>query len=57
MMCGLRKLFLLIDEVDIKIRTTYIRSAANIWADGLSRVMDNSDWKLRSSNFGRLKKL
>jgi hypothetical protein len=57
MMCELRKLFLLIDEFDIKIRTTYIRSAANIWADGLSRVKDNSDWKLRESSFDRLNKL
>jgi hypothetical protein len=42
MMCDLRKFFLLIDEFDIKIKTTYIRSSANIWADGLSRVKDNS---------------
>ena len=46
MMCELRKLFLLIDRNDIKIRTQYIRSAANIWADSLSRVTDNSDWQL-----------
>ena len=58
MMCELRILFLLIDEFDIKIKTTYIRSAANICADGLSRIKNNSsDWKLKSSNFGRLKKL
>ena len=44
MMCELRKLFLLIDTYDIKIRTQYIRSAANVWADNLSRVTDNSDW-------------
>ncbi len=30
MMCELKKLFLLIDEFDIKIKTIYIRSAANI---------------------------
>ena len=41
MMCELRKLFLLIDEFDIK--TTYIRSATNIFADGLNRIKDNSD--------------
>ncbi len=40
MMCELGKLFLLIDEFDIKIRTTYIRSAAKIWADGLNRVRE-----------------
>jgi hypothetical protein len=43
MMCNLRKLFLLIDKYDIKIRTKYIRSAANIWTDSLSRVTANSD--------------
>ncbi len=41
MMYELRKL--LIDTYDIKIRTLYIRSAANVWADNLSRVTDNSD--------------
>jgi len=57
MMCELQKLFLLIDEFDIKIRTTCIRSAADIWADGLSRIKGNSDWKLKSNKFGRLNKL
>ncbi len=46
MMCELRKLFLLIDTYDINIRTQYIRSATNVWADNLSRVTDNSDWQL-----------
>ncbi len=46
MMCELRKLFLWIDKNDINIRTQYIRSAANILADSLSRVTDNSDWQL-----------
>ena len=45
-MSELRKLFLLVDTYDIKIRTLYIRSAANVWADNLSRVTDNSDWQL-----------
>ena len=43
MMSELRKLSLLTDENDIKIRTQYIRSAANIWADKLSRETDTSD--------------
>ncbi len=30
MMCGLWNFFLLIDTYDIKIRTLYIRSAANV---------------------------
>ncbi len=30
MMCEMRKLFLLVDTYDIRIRTLYIRSAANV---------------------------
>ena len=56
MMCELRKLFLLIEEFDIKIKTTYIRSASNKWADGLSRIKDKLDWKLKESKFARLNK-
>ena len=50
-MCELRKLFLLIDTYDIKIMTHYIRSAANVWADNMSRVTDNSNWKLAPRKF------
>ncbi len=57
MMCELRKLFLLIDTYNIKIRTKYIRSAANVWADNLSRVADNSDWQLAPRKFRHLDKL
>ncbi len=56
-MCKLRKLSLLIDTFDIKIRTRYIRSAANVWADNLSRVTDNSDWQLAPRVFRHLDKL
>jgi hypothetical protein len=48
MMSELRKLFLLTDENDIRIRTQYIRSAANIWADKLSRETDTSHWQLHT---------
>ena len=51
MMCELRRLFLLIDTYDIKIRTLYIRSAANVWAENLSRITDNSDWQLAPRKF------
>jgi hypothetical protein len=54
MMSELRKLFLLTDENDIKIRTQYIRSAANIWADKLSRETDTSDWQLAPRVFRHL---
>ena len=48
MMSELRKLFLLIDEHDISIRTKYIRSAANVWADHLSLETDIADWQFSS---------
>ena len=54
MMAELRKLFLLTDENNIKIRTTYIRSAADIWADRLSREQDSSDWQLAKRVFDHL---
>jgi len=57
MMCELRKLFLLIDGFGIKIRTTYIRSTANILADGLIRIKNNSYCKLKERKFGRLNKM
>ncbi len=44
MMSELIKLYLLTGENDIRIRTQYIRSAANIWADKLSRETNISDW-------------
>ena len=43
MMNELRKLFLLVDTYDIKIRTLYIRSAANVWAGNLFHVTVTSD--------------
>ncbi len=43
--------FLLIDEHDISIRTRYIRSAANIWADRLIRETDYADSQLATRIF------
>ncbi len=53
-MCELRKLFLLVDTYDLKIRTQYIKSTAIVWADNLSRISDNSDWKLAPRVFRHL---
>jgi hypothetical protein len=39
----LRRLWHLLDVNDIRIRPKYIRSAANIWADSLSRELDRDD--------------
>ena len=44
-------IFLLIDTYDINIRTLYIRSAANVWADNLSRITDKSDWQMAPRKF------
>lgn len=54
LMTELRKLWLLLDSNDIHIRTRYIRSAANIWADALSRERDKSDWQLSPRLFAFL---
>ena len=51
MISELRKLFLLTDERDISIRTKYIRSTANVWADRLTRETANTDWQLASRIF------
>jgi hypothetical protein len=50
-MSELRKLFLLTDKHDISIRTKYVRSAANVWADRLIRETDNADWQLATRIF------
>jgi hypothetical protein len=50
MMYKLRKSFLLIDEFDIKIGTTYIRSTAKNRAECLNRIKNNSDWKLKQAS-------
>eukprot|EP00873_Tetraselmis_striata_P015817 jgi/Tetstr1/436081/TSEL_002675.t1 len=43
MMAELRKLWYLLDSNGVHIRTRYIRSAANVWADRLSRHLDSDD--------------
>jgi hypothetical protein len=46
MMDELRKIWELIDTNNISIHARYIRSAANVWADMLSREIDRVDWQL-----------
>jgi hypothetical protein len=43
MMEEVRRLWYLLDTNDIHIRPRYIRSAANVWADTLSRELDTED--------------
>ena len=57
MMAELRKLWFLLDTNDIHLRPRYIRSAANIWADRLSRERDTSDWSLNPKIFGHIDRL
>jgi hypothetical protein len=54
MMTELRRLWHLLDVNDINIRPRYIRSAANIWADSLSRELDRDDWQLNPRIFAYL---
>ena len=46
LMRELRKLWHLLDHNGIELQAEYIRSAANTWADGLSRMKDDNDWRL-----------
>jgi hypothetical protein len=54
MMTELRRLWHLLDVNDISIRPRYIRSAANIWADSLSRELDRDEWQLNPRIFSYL---
>lgn len=54
MMKELRKLWRLLDLTDISLRVRYIRSAANVWADGLSRRENADDWMLGWKYFEEL---
>jgi hypothetical protein len=47
MMEELRRLWCLLDKNMINLRACYIRSAANVWADKLSRHLDNYKWRHR----------
>jgi hypothetical protein len=57
MMDELRKLWELIDTNNISIHARYIRSAANVWADRLSRETDRDDWQLNPRIFTYLDSL
>jgi hypothetical protein len=56
MMAELRRLWYLLDSNDINIRPRYIRSAANTWADALSRELDCEDWQLNPRVFAHLQR-
>jgi hypothetical protein len=47
----LRRLWYVLDTNDIHITPRYIRSAANTWADKLSRHLDSDEWRLDPSVF------
>jgi hypothetical protein len=54
MMTELRRSWYLLDTNDIHIRPCYIRSAANVWADALSRELDTKDLQLNPRLFAHL---
>jgi hypothetical protein len=54
MMTELRRLWYLLDTNDIHIRPRFTRSAANIWANTLSRKLDTKDWQLNPRLFAHL---
>jgi hypothetical protein len=47
----LRRLWYLLDTNNIHIRPRYIRSAANAWANKLSRHLDCDEWQQNPSMF------
>lgn len=51
MMEELRKLWFLLDSNDVHLRPRYIRRAANLWADKLSRETDRDDWRFNPRLF------
>jgi hypothetical protein len=57
LMRELRKLWRLLDMSDISLRTRYIRSAANVWADQLSRRENRDDWMLGWKHFAALEQM
>ena len=52
MMEELRKLWWILDSNDIQLYPEYIRSADNVYADRLSRIVDRDDWRLNPMTFG-----
>eukprot|EP00873_Tetraselmis_striata_P013194 jgi/Tetstr1/433458/TSEL_022732.t1 len=54
MMAELRKLWYLLDINAVHITARYIRPAANVWADRLSRHLDSDDWQLVPVLFAEL---
>ena len=44
LMGQLRKLWWVLDLADISLHPKYIKSAANVWADGLSRIPPHDEW-------------
>jgi hypothetical protein len=51
LMRELRRLWYLLDTLDVTLLPRYIRSSDNWWADSLSRTLDRGDWRLRRSLF------
>eukprot|EP00873_Tetraselmis_striata_P003446 jgi/Tetstr1/423710/TSEL_014344.t1 len=54
LMAELRKTWYLMDTHGITLSVRYIRSAANIWADRLSRDVDCDDWQFNPRRFASL---
>jgi hypothetical protein len=54
MMTELRKLWHIMNANGINMSARYIRSAANVWADRLSKHLDRDDWQLDPVLFAEL---
>lgn len=54
LMTELRRLHTVVQRLGITITATWIASAANVWADALSRQRDRDNWRLDDATFQRL---
>ena len=57
LMTELRKLWFLLDSEDIRLRSRWISTHANIWADRLSRELDTGDWQFNPRIFRHINKM
>jgi hypothetical protein len=54
MMTEPRRLWYMLDTNDIRIRPRYIRSAANIWGNTLTRELELEEWQLNLRIFSHV---
>jgi hypothetical protein len=54
MMDELRRQWCSLDTNNINLNARYMRSSSNVWADKVSRHLNNDDWRLDPALFAEL---